>query len=251
MYELVNLFKVNFMSINNKLPHSFLIQQSYLYIQNDIINGSLQPGQLVSATHLSKQLKIEKPFIERALCDLVHSGLIIMDNDKMFNVAKITESTIRDVYQTLLQIDEIAISQSIAHGDHAWETEINNTLQELDRALNQPGEALVEVIAKHTHNFHHTLVANCNSPALLQIRSHLYNQFNTFVKLFITCDPNKKQLRQKQKEHKMIAQAALNRDAKAACRLNYYHIIGTLKVVIGAFNKMNSFQPKVETPNLT
>ncbi|MDR3551069.1 MAG: FCD domain-containing protein [Candidatus Babeliales bacterium] len=225
-------------AINNKSAHSFAIQQAYHQIKNDIVNRVFQPGQLLSTTFLSEHLKIESIFLQEVLCRLIYSGLITTNNDSTFNVIIITESMVRDMCTTMLQIEEIAITQSIAHGDHIWETEIHRTLQALDNAFNQP-EHNDALLVERNQNFHNAIVANCNSPTLLQIRSCLYYKFNTLVQLVFKNAPSRAFLMQKKEEHRLIAQAVLNRDAKETCTLNYYHIIGSVKIIVDAINKNN------------
>lgn len=227
-----------------KTPHSFVIQQAYNQIQNDIVDGVLQQGQLVSTAFLNEQLKIEPIYLQEVLCRLIYSSLITTNYDSTFNIINITESMVRDICTTLLQVEEIAITQSIAHGDSAWEEGIHKTLQELENALHQSHKNEWNLLAERNANFHHAIVSHCGSPALLEIRSQLLHKFNTYTKLFIKAVPDHTYLWKKQEEHKKVAQAALDRDAKKACSLNYYHIIAGLKTVIDELHKMEAQQQK-------
>lgn len=218
---------------------SFAIQQAYNQVHNDIINGVLKPGEQLSATLFNEQLKIEPVLAQEVLCHLMYSGLITANNDSTFCIITITEYMVRDICITLLQIEEIAITQSLANGDDKWEAEIHRTLLDLDNALNQQPDFL-SLLVERNESFHNAIVASCNSIALLQIRAHLYHKFNTLVQIYIKNIPSKAILMQKQEEHKMIAQAALNRDAKKTCLLNYYHIINSVKIVVDAINKSNT-----------
>lgn len=227
---------INFKIEMHKTPHSFALQQAYNRIKTDIIKGTWKPGKLISAISLNEELQIEPLFIQEVLCHLMYAGLITSNNDSTFSIININESMIRDICATLLQIEEIAIPQSIANGDDKWEAEIHKTLQELDNAINQQPDSF-SLLIERNENFHHAIVANCNSPILLQTRSHLYQKYNVIMQLYAKTVPPKSLLIQKQEEHRMIAQAALSRDAKKTCNLNYYHIINSVKIIVDALKK--------------
>ncbi|MDR3551070.1 MAG: GntR family transcriptional regulator [Candidatus Babeliales bacterium] len=222
-----------------KISHSFVIQQAYNQIQNNIINGTLLPEQSLSLVGLSDQLKIEKMVTQKVLCDMAASGLITTNNDGTFNFNKITESMIRETYRDLLQIEDMAIAQSIKNWTPAWQEGIKKALQELENALNQPGDPLVDIITERIYKFHYSIIANCNCPTLFERRLNIYQQYTTFIKIFVTSLPTRTQQLRHQKEHRMIAQAALNKDAKTTCRLNHYHLLATFKPVLNAFKKIN------------
>lgn len=227
------------MSSNYKSSHTFLIQQCYQQIQNDILNGTLLPGESFSSVSLSNRLKIEELDLQEILCRMANSGLIISNNNETFSINKITESMIRDTYDNLLQIEEMAITLSIKNATPAWEEGIKTALQELENALNQPGNPLIDIITERIYNFHYSIIANCNSPTLLQHRLNLNMRYVTFIKLLVTSLATPKEQLRHQEEHRLIAQAALNKDIKTTCMLNHYHVIGTFKPVLDALQRIN------------
>jgi len=217
---------------------STLSQQCYEQLQNEIIEGILIPGQKLKVAPIKERFNIGQSPVREALSRLVSFGLVEIEDNKGFRVSTISESDIRDTYTIFTQIENIALSLAIKHGDAIWEANIVAELHKLSLLENKKGFDSYAQWAECNYNFHKALIAGCNSPTLLEIRRNLYMKFDRYCRM--SYQISKHELSVNNHEHKKIAQAVLNRDKKTAQDLMAYHINGAIEDVIKNFKK-NSF----------
>jgi GntR family transcriptional regulator, carbon starvation induced regulator len=212
-----------------------LVQQCYGQLEKDIINNTLVPGQKLRIEELKEQLAIGHSPIREALSRLVASGLVEIEHNRGFYVAAISQEDIRDIYQTFIDIENLALQKSIQQGDDRWAANIVASLYELSLIESKGAKVESDEWLKRNYAFHKALIAGCNSPALLQIRDNLYRRFDRYCRMgFATM---KKSLEHNHTSHKELAEAVLNRDFKNASKLMAHHISGSLETVIQTLKK--------------
>jgi len=220
------------MKLKNSLLDTTLAQECYAKIQDDILDGIFSPGQKLKITKLKDQLQSGQSAVREALSRLVTTGLVEAEDNKGFRVTKISESDIRDIYQTYLDIELLAVTKAMKLGDDAWQGKIVGALYELALVENGTKPPSYEIWMERNYNFHVALISGCNSPALMQIRSDIYRRFDRYCRISFNLNTDLKQLTANHQEHQELAQAVLNRDAKKVEKLMTYHIMGSLEDVI-------------------
>ena len=85
-------------------------------------------------------------------------------------------------------------------------------------------------LAEHAQ-FHLALVAACDSPTLLRIRSGLFVQSERYRRLSV---PLQREIRNIDAEHKALMDAALERDADFVCGLMSNHLWRTTRVLLAS-----------------
>lgn len=209
-----------------------LSQQCYDKLQDDIINGTLQPGQKLKVANLKDQLDMGQSPVREALSRLVTTGLVEAEDNKGFRVAQISEADIRDIYQTYLHIELLAITQAMKLGDDAWEGRIAGALHELAIVETQHKPTSYDVWTERNYNFHVALISGCNSPALMHIRADIYRRFDRYCRISFNLNNSSRKLIANHQEHRELAQAVIARDAKKVEKLLTWHITGSLEDVI-------------------
>lgn len=217
---------------------STLSQQCYEQLQSEIIEGTLKPGQKLKVAPIKERFNIGQSPVREALSRLVSFGLVEIEDNKGFRVSTISESDIRDTYNTFTQIENMALSLAIERGDADWEASIVAELHKLSLLENKKGFDSYAQWAECNYNFHMALIAGCNSPTLLEIRRNLYMKFDRYCRMAYHI--SKHELPVNNHEHKKIAQAVLKRDKKTVEDLMTYHINGVIEDVVKNFKK-NSF----------
>src|SRR5258706_10904438 len=104
----------------HRSPEVNKANQCYDEIQDHIINGTFEPGKKLKVEELKQQLDSGASPIREALSRLVTSGLVKAHDNKGFYVAEMSENDIRDLYQTFLQIELLALTHAIKNGDDTW-----------------------------------------------------------------------------------------------------------------------------------
>lgn len=220
-------------------PEINLTNQCYDEIQEQIINGTFEPGKKLKVEELKQQLDSGASPIREALSRLVTSGLVEAHDNKGFYVTEISEADIRDLYQTFLQIEILALTQAIMLGDDAWKTSIVAALYNLSLIENNPETPSFRIWSERNYAFHVALISGCNSPTLLNIRAHVYRLFDRYCQ--ISFNLSHKELPVNHEEHKKLAASVLNRDLKITTELITHHILGALEDVIATLKKNNVF----------
>jgi GntR family transcriptional regulator, carbon starvation induced regulator len=214
-----------------------LASQCYEHIQELIIDGTLPPGQKLKVEELKNQFSTGQSPIREALSRLAASGLVEAHNNKGFRVAQVSEADIRDLFQTMFQIDELALIQAMKHGDDAWEAGIVAALHQLALIETKKEPIAYNVWSARNYAFHVALIAGCGSPTLLQIRADLYRRFDRYCR--ISFNASQANLEPNHEEHKKLAEAVLKRDVKTVSALIHYHTLGALEDTIVTLKKSN------------
>ena len=95
-------------------------------IRRAIISGDLQPGQRLREVALAADLGVSRPTLREALRTLVQEGLCEQEPHRGFAVASLDVDAIRDLTDTRLVLDRMAIEGIWADPDgmdlvdHAW-----------------------------------------------------------------------------------------------------------------------------------
>ena len=220
-------------------PEINLANQCYDEIQEQIINGTFEPGKKLKVEELKEQLDSGASPIREALSRLINSGLVEARDNKGFYVTQVSETDIRDLYQTFLQIELLALTQAIKHGDDAWKTSIVAALYNLSLIENSPQKTSYFAWAERNYAFHVALISGCNSPTLLNIRATIYRRFDRYCR--IAFNFSQTELHVNHKEHKDLAEAVLNRDLDKTTALITHHILGALEDVITTLKANNIF----------
>lgn len=224
---------------SQKSPEINLANQCYDEIQEQIVNGAFEPGKKLKVEELKEQLNTGASPIREALSRLVNSGLVKAHENKGFYVTEVSESDIRDLYQTFLQVELLALTQAIKCGDDAWKTSIVAALYNLSLIENSSQKITYSIWGERNYAFHVALISGCNSPTLLEIRANIYRRFDRYCRIAFNLSHT--ELHINHEEHKQLAEAVLNRDIKKTTALITHHILGALEDVITTLKKNNIF----------
>lgn len=216
---------------------STLAQQCFEQLQNEIIEGILKPGEKLKVEPIKERFSIGQSPIREALSRLVAFGLVEVEENKGFRVARVSEEDIRDTYQIFAHIENLALELAMKHGDDAWKASIVGALYKLSLEEQKKGPISYALWAERNYDFHLALISGCNSPILLQIRRDLYMKFDRYCRMAFKF--TKHNLLANYQEHTALAEAVLNREVKKAKALMECHILGAVDDVIKQF-KLNN-----------
>ena len=202
----------------------------YEKIQKLILTGQYMPGEKLGVERLKKDLDTGHSPIREALSKLLILGLVQGEDRKGYKVSHISEEDLRDLVLTFSQIELLALTQAIDHGDMLWEGEIVSALHQLARIENSNKPVSYEQWAPYNESFHRALISGCPSKHLLKIREQLFSQFQRYINL--SFKTHFEPLRFNHLEHKRIAQAVLDRDIVKASLLLKKHMLSALENVI-------------------
>lgn len=116
-------------------------------IRRAIISGDLHPGQRLREVALAADLGVSRPTLREALRTLVQEGLCAQEPHRGFAVARLDDQAIRDLTETRLVLDRMAI-------EGIWETaegmdSVEDAWAAYDAAANDPVSQHVAHLALH------------------------------------------------------------------------------------------------------
>lgn len=209
-----------------------LAQKAYTRIHDDILDGIYAPGEPLRMDRLKVDLKMGFSPIREALMRLVTTDLVKLEDNKGFKVASMSSFEVGDLHRTLLQVEILALIQSMDQRGRDWENNIIKSLETLEKIENGflQSTAQYEKWQAANHAFHFSLVAGCGSPLLLKIRHDLWRRIERYIRM--TFNLSKDPLPLNHAEHRAIAEAVLDGRKDKACTLLTDHILGSMKVVL-------------------
>lgn len=201
-----------------------LADDVFLRIRDDIIKGALRPGEKLRPDRLSERYGIGLSPIREALSRLAADGLAAAQGQRGFFVASVSVSELADVAELRAHFSVMALERSVRCGDDAWEAGIVTAYYRLDKLVKQMKSrpaAYADEWERRNRTFHAALESACGSPWLLHFCQILYDQSERYRRHFVAYPKIEPRI---DAEHRTIMEAALGRDAEAACRVLEQHI---------------------------
>src|SRR5437879_7448011 len=146
-------------------------------LRADILSTRLLPGQKLHIAGLAKQFSVSLAAVREALSRLVADGLVQASDQRGFRVSPVSPADLRDVTQTRVDIEGLALRRSIERGDAAWLVSVEKSFTALCAVPHtypdDPTHHYEAWVVRH-HVFHRTLVNACGSQWLLGFRDVLH-----------------------------------------------------------------------------
>ncbi len=210
-------------AVRNGAPKT-LADGAFQRIREDIIKGALKPGEKLKPDRLSARYGIGLSPLREALSRLASDGLAVAEGQRGFFVAPVSVGELEDVADLRITFSTMALERSIAAGDEAWEASIVAAYYQLNKLVKHMKAApatYADEWERRNRAFHAALEGACNSPWLLHMCELLYDQSERYRRNFVAYPKIEPRIYE---EHRLIMEAALARDAKAACRILAEHI---------------------------
>ncbi len=204
-------------------------------LRSDILTGRIKPDAKLRLEDFRTQFGVSWSPIREGLTRLVAEGLVIAEEPRGYRVATVSKAHFADVVRTRMQVECVALRQSITRGDDAWEAEVlssHHRLSKFEARRWQPGD--YEQWETWHRTYHQKLIAACGSPILLQFCSLLHDMRDRYRRLFLVArEPSREVAR----EHAEITKAVLARDAERAGALLERHIERNGKTILGSIKE--------------
>jgi DNA-binding GntR family transcriptional regulator len=209
-------------------------QASSVYdrLQADILSGELKPGRKLRLKELIDLYDTGNSPLREALNRLSANGMVVREENRGFRVPPANSDELNELTRTRCWLEEIALRESIANGDVAWEERIVLAFHWLSRAAQ-----CTDASARHTspeweehhREFHVALISACNSEILINFCAQLQKRtfrYRNLAEVVAYRD------RHELEEHRELQEAVLNRDADRAVKLLTKHYTVTSQIVL-------------------
>ncbi len=206
----------------------------YDQIRLDILTGNLRPGEKLRSEFLRGRYNAGISPVREALNRLATERLVCREDQRGFHVAGVSKADLIELTKTRCWLEDIALRESIAQGDEAWEEQIVLSFHRLSRTPRSSDEATYTFNPKWERlhrEFHNALLAACGSHWLLTFCEQLVDQADRYRQLAAAVSYPK---RNERSEHQQLMEAALGRDAERAAAIQCAHIRKTADIVLDA-----------------
>jgi len=207
-------------------------------VRNDIVNGTFAPGTHLNLNALSKHYAAGINPLREALSRLSATGFITAEDQRGFKVSEISKKELLDTQRVRVDLECLALRQSIENGDVNWESELVAAHHRMSRIQRTPkGErlSLDTNWEKGHHDFHIALLSACKSEWLMLFIQTLFECSVRYRKAMLLFKNTLK--RDIAAEHKNLMDAALNKDADLACELLAAHFNKTTELILSSMDK--------------
>ncbi len=145
-------------------------------IKNDLLLGSLLPGDKVNEVQLAQRLGVSRAPVREALCLLEREGLIVSENSKGKFIKKLSEKEIFDSYTTSGVLEGYSTAKNIHLFKDSDFEKLNTILQEV---INIEGER--NQYLEFDKQFHETILENEENKTLIHISRQLSRNLSSFL----------------------------------------------------------------------
>jgi len=214
-------------------------------IRRDIIAGSLPPGSRLPIKALSERYGAGPIPLREALARLSAVGLVTAREQRGFWVAQTSPEELESILALRLNLEVIALKESIANGTYEWEAQLlaahHRLAHHTARKADEGSTSIGEEWDKAHKAYHLALLAGCKSHWLMQFVNTLSDQMNRYRHLSMhSGDPARRDIAA---EHKALLEAALARDAGRAAALLEEHLTRTATLALRAMARMEAQAP--------
>ncbi|MCY3773911.1 MAG: GntR family transcriptional regulator [Gemmatimonadetes bacterium] len=208
---------------------------AYQRLLDDIVGGRLQPGSKLRLQFLTERYAVGNSPLREALNRLSANGMVQREENRGFRVSPASAEELSELIRTRCWLEEIALRESIRHGDAAWEEGVLVAYHRLSKRNRLSDEEYVTFDGtwEDLHRAYHlSLLSACNSKILLDFCAQLHEQTLRYRNL---SSMQAYRDRHELDEHRAIRDAVLDRDGDKAVELlrAHYRITGEIALARG------------------
>jgi DNA-binding GntR family transcriptional regulator len=207
----------------------------YQRLRQDILKGEFKPGQKLQIDGLAERYDVGTNPVREALNRLSSERLVDRHDQRGFSVPPISVDSLRELVKTRCWLETIAVTESVARRDQAWEENLVLAYHRLSRTpwnlpQDQPRHGVPgnQDWEQRHRAFHLALIANCGSRWLIGFCEDLMYQAERYRYIAVSATyPN----RITNDEHRGIMDAAIDGNAPLAVELLNRHYQLTLSII--------------------
>jgi DNA-binding GntR family transcriptional regulator len=212
-----------------------LAEEMYQTIRAQILSGQLISGERLDLSRLAKAHGVSPSVVREAVTRLATERLLESIPQVGYRVRVLSIDDLVDLTRVRIEIETLALRESLANGDLQWEAQLVAAHHALAATpiMTDEGAHNLEWLARHAA-FHEALCAACESTWLLHLREQLFaaSELYRFWFAQVQEDAGPMPLRTAIiKEHKALLDAALARDVETATDRLARHFQKTCEVI--------------------
>ncbi|MFE3323708.1 GntR family transcriptional regulator [Streptomyces sp. NPDC059176] len=200
-----------------------LSEQVHAQLRDVIMRGGYAPGDALKPQDLAKERGVSLAVVREALVRLVGEGLADRLPNRGFAVPSFSDRRWQEIAEARRVIEPVVLRMSIERGDVDWEARVRAAHHRLVRTpahVPEEGEYYSGAWSEAHRDFHRTLLEGCGNPTLLETFDRLW----TASELARRWSAHRNPGRDGAKEHRLLEEAVLARDADTAAAVLARHL---------------------------
>ena len=209
-----------------------LVEDVYEALKSDILFGRRLPGSRIQLRDLADEHDVSLSVVREAVTRLSSEDLVDASPQRGFRVRSLSLEDLRDLTWVRIQVETLALRESIRKGDVEWEADVVAAHHRLAGTPThfEDGTPNLQWMAVHGA-YHAALCAAAGSPTLERVRRQLFDASELYRYWSATL-PARTAHRNAGEEHREICEAALARDADHAVALMTAHLDTTARQLL-------------------
>lgn len=145
------------------------VQHAYEDLRAEILQGVRAPGSVLRTQEIADRVGASLSVVREALLRLSEQHLVTLAPNIGFRVAAVSAADLRELVDTRVDLEGIALRHSIERGDLVWEAQVISAHHVLDRTpMFREGHAGTDDEWTTAHGaFHESLLKACGSQRLI------------------------------------------------------------------------------------
>jgi DNA-binding GntR family transcriptional regulator len=207
-------------------------EQAYRRIRSDIVFGRLPPGRKLKLEKLKADYSASVSTLREILNRLSSERLVVAEGQKGFEVAPVSAARLREIAALRQLLECRALEQSFAAGDVDWEGRVvaaHHLLSRLEERMAQGDTRCADEWKRYDWQFHQALISACGSKMLIDTHAAVFDQYLRYQMIALSYRGEIAA-----REHAILLEAAIARDASRAGEVLRAHVAGGVEHALAA-----------------
>ena len=195
------------------------VQQVRDLLEDDIVNGRMQPGDQVQIEQLMTRFEVSRTPVREALQQLEASGMVAVLPKRGTFVAKVGIPELIQMFEVMAELEAMCARLAARRASGLALKEIQGALADCEREA-EAEDANAYYYANEL--FHGLIYQACGNPFLVQQTQTLKNRLKPYRRMQLRM---RNRIKQSLDEHRQIAAALDAGDAEAAAHAAREHVL--------------------------
>jgi DNA-binding GntR family transcriptional regulator len=213
-------------------PLATVGESAYRRIRSDIVFGRLPPGKKLKLDRLKADYGASVSTLREILNRLSSERLVVAEGQKGFEVSPVSAANLREVAALRQLLECRALEQSFRTGDMDWEGRVvaaHHRLSRMEERMAQGDMTCTEQWKQYDWQFHQALISSCGSKMLIDTHAAVFDKYLRYQMLALSYRGEIAA-----REHALLLECAMNRDAARACQVLNTHVAGGVEHALAA-----------------
>ena len=205
-------------------PPATVGESAYQKIRADIVFGRLPPGKKLKLERLKTDYNASVSTLREILNRLHSERLVVAEGQKGFEVAPVSIANLREIAALRQLLECRALEQSFRSGDMEWEGRVvaaHHRLSRMEERMAQGDRSNTEEWKRYDWQFHQALISACGSKMLIDNHAAVFDKYLRYQMIALSYRGDIAA-----REHALLLDCALRRDAARAAEVLTRHVAG-------------------------